>query len=238
MCSGGSGCPHRLLQRSVPQRPCSLAWMSHVPNVPLLRGRGLRRGQKPQRGRGGQAQRSRSPGTDKSTTLDLLFLSRLAIFFFQTRYFFSPRSLYFHSPCFPCWGEALSLSYPSTGSAPITLSSQHHRFDLYRRQANYTPERGDVLPKLGAFKAARVMSSSHCPVPVPPRPPGIRVSSHDAAVTAAAEEGFEQEGGEQTGRRRLSCGGGEGSTAAGHSSSPFPLHSWVFIRMRERGAEE
>lgn len=161
-----------------------------------------------------------------------------SLFFFQTRYFFSPRSLHFHSPCFPCWGEALSLSYPSTGSAPITLSSQHHRFDLYRRQANYTPERGDVLPKLGAFKAARVMSSSHCPVPVPPRPPGTRVSSHDAAVTAAAEEGFEQEGGEQTGRRRLSCGGGEGSTAAGHSSSPFPLHGWVFIRMRERGAEE
>lgn len=161
---------------------------------------------------------------------DSLFFSRLAIFFPHAHSIFTLR--------FPCWGEALSPSYPSTGSAPITLSSPHHRFDLYRRQANYTPERGDVLPKLGAFKAARAMSSSHCPIPVPPRPPGIRVSSHDAAVTAAAEEGFEQEGGEQTGRRRLSCGGGEGSAAAGHSSSPFPLHGWVFIRMRERGAEE
>lgn len=50
-----------------------------------------------------------------------------------------------------------------------------------------------------------MMSSSRCPVPVPP---GIRVSLHDAAVTAAAEEGFEQEGGEKTGRRRPSRGAG------------------------------
>jgi len=53
--------------------------------------------------------------------------------------------------------------------------------------ANYTPGGGDVLPNLGAFEAARAMSSSRGPVP--PRPPGIRVPSHDAAVTAAAEEG-------------------------------------------------
>lgn len=52
------------------------------------------------------------------------------------------------------------------------------------------------------------MSSSRCPIPVPPRPPRIRVSSHDAAVTAAAEEGFGLAGGEKTGCWRPLHGAG------------------------------
>lgn len=90
----------------------------------------------------------------------------------------------------------MSPSCTGAGSAPITslLSITTLTFTGDKLQPNYTPEGGDVLPKLGAFEATRLMSSSRCPVPVPPRPPRIRVSSHDAAVTAAAEEALGERG--------------------------------------------
>ena len=139
-----------------------------------------------------------------------------------TCYFF-PDSLFFYgltifsqicsifcSLCFPSRQGTSSLSCTGTGSAPITSlhSITALTFTGDRLRANYTPEGGDVFPKLGTFEAAREMSSSRCPIPIPPQPSGIRVSSHDAAVTAATEEGFEQEGGEKTGQRLPACGTG------------------------------
>lgn len=209
----------------------------HVPTS-LCRGAGDCEGAKSLSGVGAAGgQQSRSccsagpcPGTDKPTTLDSLFFSILTVF--------SQIHSIFCSPCLPCWQGTSSRSCTGAGTAPITSlrSITALTFTGDRLQSNNTPEGGDVLPELGAFEVLRAMSSPRCPVL--PQPPGIRVSLHDAAVTAAAEEGFEQEG-----ERKPAGGGrpaarGEGSAATGHSSSPFPLRGRVFIQMRERGAEE
>lgn len=113
------------------------AWPGRPPR-PSAMGPGAAKGPKASAGRGGWGPQSRSccsagacPRTDNSTTLDLLFFFQTHYFFMDLLFFSQIRSI-FCPPCFPCLVRNLVPELHRCWVRPNNLSSQHHRFDLYR----------------------------------------------------------------------------------------------------------
>lgn len=126
--------PAPSLPRSVPQRPCSLAFPS--PRPPAA-GPGAGKGPKASAGSGWPAVAEqellwcRSLPRDRQTRYSGLAIFFQTHYFFMGSLFFSQICSIFCSPLFSLLVSNLVLELHRHWLSPDNLSSQHRRFDLY-----------------------------------------------------------------------------------------------------------